>query len=304
VRKADDCSLTPGQRAKVRAEAERALREAGALGIFPTPVDRIMTVANVEEVPDNVFDDGFLAKMRANAGGAIKSAISKVIGLFQSKSGLVFINHALMKVKKTFVRLHEAAHGFLPWQRPMYALVEDCEQALDSDVAALFDREASVFASEVLFQLETFIQDAESREFSIWTPVRMSNTYGASIYAAIRQYVSKHNKACAVLVLNMPELIEGDGFRTTLRRAIESSAFIAQLGRVSWRETFTPDDQIGAMIPIGRKYSGKRQIRLTDANGDKHECIAEAFTQGHQVFVLILVARALKSTTIILPAAS
>lgn len=304
MRKADDCSLTPGQRAKVRAEAERALREAGALGIFPTPVDRIMTVANVEEVPDNVFDDGFLAKMRANAGGAIKSAISKVIGLFQSKSGLVFINHALMKVKKTFVRLHEAAHGFLPWQRPMYALVEDCEQALDSDVAALFDREASVFASEVLFQLETFIQDAESREFSIWTPVRMSNTYGASIYAAIRQYVSKHNKACAVLVLNMPELIEGDGFRTTLRRAIESSAFIAQLGRVSWRETFTPDDQIGAMIPIGRKYSGKRQIRLTDANGDKHECIAEAFTQGHQVFVLILVARALKSTTIILPAAS
>jgi Zn-dependent peptidase ImmA (M78 family) len=149
--KPDDCTLTVSQRARVRAEAERALREAGALGVFPTPVERIMAVAKVEEVKDNVLDEGFLEKIRATAGGAIKSAISKVLGLFQAKSGLVFINHTLLKVRKTFIRLHEAAHGFLPWQRTMYALVEDCEHALDSDVAALFDREAGVFASEVLF---------------------------------------------------------------------------------------------------------------------------------------------------------
>jgi hypothetical protein len=280
------------------------MREAGALGILPTPVDRIMTIANVEEVTDNVFDDGFLAKMRATAGGAIKSAISKVLGLFQSKSGLVFINHTLMKVKKTFIRLHEAAHGFLSWQRPMYALVEDCEHALDSEVAALFDREASVFASEVLFQLDRFIQDAESREFSIWVPIRMSRDYGASIYAAVRQYVSKHHRACAVLVLNMPELVEGDGFRARLRRPIVSSAFTSLLGEIQWPDVYTPDDQIGAILPIAhRKYSGKRSISLMDMNGDRHECIAEAFTQGHQVFVLIHAVKTLTAATIILPKA-
>jgi hypothetical protein len=305
LRKPDDCTLTEGQREKVRAEAGRALREAGALGIFPTPVDRIMAVAKVEEVKDNVLDERFLAKMRANAGGAIKSALSKVIGLFHAKSGLVFIDHTLMKVRKTFVRLHESAHGFLPWQRSMYALVEDCEHALESDVAALFDREAGVFASEVLFQIDTFIEDAESREFSIWTPVRMSKDYGSSIYAAVRQYVSKHSKACAVLVLNLPEFVEGDGFRATLRRPIESSAFVSMFGKIKWRDTFTPDDRIGAMIPIGaRKYSGKRQIPLTDMNGDTHECIAEAFTQGHQIFVLIHAVKTLSASRIILPKAS
>ena len=47
MRRPDDSSLTPGQLARVRKEAERALREAGALGVFPTPIDRIMSVARV-----------------------------------------------------------------------------------------------------------------------------------------------------------------------------------------------------------------------------------------------------------------
>ena len=47
MRRPDDCSLTPGQLAIIKREAERALREAGALGVFPTPVDRIMTVATL-----------------------------------------------------------------------------------------------------------------------------------------------------------------------------------------------------------------------------------------------------------------
>lgn len=304
MRKPDDATLSVGQRAKVRAEAERALREAGAFGIFPTPVNRIMAVAKVEEVQDHVLDEGFLSKLRADAGGAIKSALSKVLGLFDAKAGLVFLDHTLMKVKKTFVRLHEAAHGFLPWQRSMYALVEDCEHALDSDVAALFDREASVFASEVLFQIDTFIEDARSREFSIWTPVRMSSAYGSSIYAAIRQYVAKHDKVCAVLVLNMPVLVEGDGFVSTLRRPIVSDSFLKTFGNELWADSYTPDDRIGAMIPVGgRKYSGKRTLPLTDLNGARHDCIAEAFTQGHQVFVLIHAVKTLSAKTIILPRA-
>jgi hypothetical protein len=302
MRKPDDATLSAGQRAKVRAEAERALREAGALGIFPTPVERIMAVANVKEVQDQVLDEGFLAKLRADPGGLVKSALSKVLGIFHAKEGLVFLDHTLMKVKKTFVRLHEAAHGFLPWQRSMYALVEDCEHALESDVACLFDREASVFASEVLFQIDTFADDARSREFSIWTPVRMSKDYGASIYAAVRQYVSKHDKLCAVLVLNMPVLVEGDGFVSILRRPIVSNSFLATFGNSLWADRYTPGDRIGAMIPIsGRKYSGKRNLPLTDLNGVRHECIAEAFTQTHQVFILIHAVKTLTAQTIILP---
>ena len=77
----DDCSLTPGQLARVRKEAERALREAGAFGVLPTPVLQIMAVAKVDEVAEDVLNPGFIAKMRAAAGDALKRAISKVRGL-------------------------------------------------------------------------------------------------------------------------------------------------------------------------------------------------------------------------------
>jgi hypothetical protein len=139
------------------------------------------------------------------------------MGLFHATAGLIFLDQTLMAVKKRFVGLHESGHGFMPWQRPMYAVVKDCEKPLDPEAPELFDREANVFASEVLFKLDTFRDMAESRPFEIWTPVRLAKTFDASIYASIRQYVIKNHRACAVIVLNMPELIEGHGSRATLR---------------------------------------------------------------------------------------
>jgi hypothetical protein len=302
----DDYSLTPGQRLRVRKEAERALREAGALGVFPTPMDRIMTVARVEEVKEDVLNPGFLAKLRANVehtGQIVKSAVTKVLGLFHASEGLVFLSQTLMAVKKRFVGFHEAAHGFLPWQRPMYALVEDCEKALDGATAELFDREANVFASEVLFQLDTFHEMASSKAFEIWTPVRLATRFNASNYAAIRQYVSKNHRACAVVVLNMPELVPADGFRATLRRSIQSDRFTELFGAYPWKEAYTPDDDIGALVPVGkRRSSGKRSLGLTDSNGVLHDCVAESFSTGHQVFILIHAVRTLTTTRILLPA--
>jgi hypothetical protein len=239
--------------------------------------------------------------MRQKAGDTLRRALSKVIGLFDARERLVFIDRSLYAVKQTFVRLHETGHGCMPWQRDLYAVVEDCEQSISPEVADLFDREANVFAAEVLFQLDTFVQEAEEKEFSILTPVRMSKKYGASVYASVRQYVSKNPRACAVLVLNPPELVEGDGFRATYRRNVASPSFLELFGAIEWKDYYTPDDEIGAIIPIGKRMSGQHVIVLHDRNGDRHECITEAFTQGHQVLVLFHAVRTLTASSIILP---
>lgn len=304
MQRPDDSSLTPGQLARIRKEVERALCEAAVLGVLPTPVDQVMRVARVREVEEDVLNPGFVAKLMGKAekaGQTIKRAVSKIIGLFHASEGLVFIDQTLILVRKRFVRLHEAAHGFLPWQRPMYAVVEDCEMALDPDTADLFDREANVFASEVLFQLDTFRDQAEQEPFGIWTPVRLAPKFNASLYASIRQYVSKNQRACAVLILNMPEITAGVGFRATLRRTEKSASFTKVFGHHVWKESFTPDDDIGALVPIGqRKSSRKRQLGLNDANGVLHDCIAEAFTNTRQVFVLIHAVKTLTATRIFL----
>lgn len=289
--KPDDATLPPNVHERVRKEAEKALREAGALGVFPTPVSDIMAAARLIEAQEDLAEEGILARLRRKAEGALKSAVSKVIGLFHASSRHVFIDRTLKLVKQTFVRLHETAHGLLPWQREMYAVVEDCEMSLAPDVADQFDREANVFASEVLFQLGGFITEARDFEFGIGVPLKLSKKYGASVYASVREYVRKNPRPCAVLVLNPPELIKGDGFVATLRRVEVSRSFAETCGPVDWQERFTPDDALGAMVPLGtRKMTGKRQLALMDAAGRSHDCVAEAFTQGYQVFVLVLVS--------------
>jgi len=307
----DDSTLTLGELARVRKEAERALKQAGVLGVLPTPIDDIMRVARVQEVEEDVLSPSFVAKLMARAekaGKAIRrvvAAAAKVMGLFHVTDGLIFIDRTLMAVRQRFVRLHESAHGFLSWQRPMYALVQDTEQALDPDTADLFDREANTFASEVLFQVNTFRDLAEEEPFQILTPVRLAKRFNASIYAAIRQYVSKNRRTCAVVVLNMPELAVGVGFRATLRRVVMSDNFKLMFAGKLWADVYTPDDHIGRLVPLNsRRMSGKRALGLTDANGTVHDCVAESFTSGHQVFVLIHVVKALTAKSILLGAAA
>jgi len=305
----DDSSLDENQLQRVRGEAARALKEAGAVGVFPTPVDSIMSAARVEEVKEDVLSPSFIDKLRreiGKTGDILKQAVGKVLGLFDARAGLVFIDRSLMPVKQTFIRLHEAAHGFLPWQRQMYAVVEDCKNALEPEIADAFDREANVFASEVLFQGDAFINEAEDHPFEINTPRSLSKRYGSSVYSAIRQFVSKNSRNCAVVVLNPPELRVGDGFKATLRRWAHSDRFSAMFGNGNglWKECFTPDDQIGAMVPIGKRRASKpREIVLTDRNGEDHECIAEAFTNTYQVFILIHHKRALTQKTVLLKSA-
>lgn len=299
TRKPDDSSLTPAQWSNVRRHAERALQKAGALGVLPTPVDDILVAANVEPIDEEILDASFLRKLRSKAGDALKRALSKVLGVFDAKSGLVFVDRLLKPVKQRFVMLHEAGHGFMPWQRAMYDLVEDCEQALDPGAAELFDREANVFASEVLFQIDTFSDMAADYDFEIWTPINLSKKFNASLYASIRQYVAKSDRCCVVLVLNPPSFT-GGRFEATLRRVVPSTSFAATFGTFRWPSVYTSTDQFGALVPLGgRKSSGKRNLVLIDLDGNRHECIAESFTQTYQVFILIHAIRSLSRAIVV-----
>jgi hypothetical protein len=261
-----------------------------------------MDAGQVTLANDDALDEGFLGSMRRKAGNALKSALSKVWGLFDARDRVVFIDRAVKAGKQVFLKLHETGHAVLPWQRSVYAVVEDGEHELDPDTAELFDREANVFATEVLFQLDTFAEEASGYQFGIDVPLKLRRKYGSSAYAAIRQYVSKNRRDCAVLVLDPPTFAGGDGFRTALRRPVASPSFKVKFV-LDWPAHFTPSDEIGAMLPLGnRRMSYGRPITLVDRNGVRHECIAEAFRTPFQIFVLIHVVRSLTNTTIVVPA--
>jgi len=300
--KPDDWSLQPGDFADVRRHARLALEGAGGLGRFPTPVSDVMDHAKVSLAEEDALDEVFLTKLHRKAGAALRRALSKVRGVLDAVARIAYIDRTLHVVKQTFLKLHETAHAILPHQRSLYAIVEDCDMTIAPDVSEQFDREANVFAAEVLFQLDSFIEESRSKPFGIRVPMDLSKKYGASIYASIRQYVAKNHHACAVLVIEPPEPRAPTGFTAALRRVVASQDFERRFGEMDWPDSFTPYDDIGAIIPVGgRRMSRPRPLVLMDRNGDRNECIAESFTQGHQVFVLVHCVATLSRKTIVLP---
>ena len=301
----DDGRLGRQQYARVRGEAEQLLRKADAIGTFPTPVDEVVDAGRIAVAAENILDEEFLRAARRGAGAALRRAAAKVIGLFDARERRVFIDRSVLPVRQTFLKLHETGHAVLPWQRDIYAVIEDSEKELDPDTAELFDREASVFAAEVLFQLDGFMNEARDMPFGMSAPIDLSHRYGASIYASVRQYVSKHPSECAVIVLNAPEFAEGDGFQASLRRVVSSPSFRKRFGELDLPRRFTPDDEFGDMVPVGTaRSSDPREIGLVDRDGVRHECVAESFTNTYQVFILIHVARTLAKSTVVVPAAT
>lgn len=288
----------------LRAHARSALEAAGALGRLPTPVAEVMDAARLIVAEDDL-DDSLVAHLRrktVRARAVLKRALGKIWGVLDAKARLVYVDKAVLGVKQRFLKLHEAAHALLPWQRDIYSVIEDSEGTLAPEVSEQFDQEANTFASEVMFQLDAFALEATAHPFGIRVPLNLSKRYGASVYASVRRYVSSHPRPCAVLVLEPPIYGRGDGFVACLRRVVASPAFARMFGTLEWPEAFAPTDMIGRLVPIGgRKMSRPRELPLTDRNGTIHDCVAEGFTTTHHVFVLIHVRAALTACSIVMP---
>lgn len=293
--KQDDSSLDASQLATVRRHAHRLLREAAAYRRFPTPVDDLMQAAKLVIVSDEVLNENFIqrfireAKKKAQAGLlTIKSALSKVWGLFEADERLVLIDKNAPKPKVPFIKLHEAGHGTLPHQSKMYSLIHDCEQTLSPDITDLFEREANVFASEVLFQGEVFSEEAHAQSFGIAVPMNLAKKFGASQYATFRRYVITSPSACCVAVLE-PAVVDLEGRSVhEVRRVVANVSFDVIYDAGPLTHPVKGDHPLAVALPYGkRKMTGQREITLVDRNGDTRICISEAFNNHRQVFVLI-----------------
>ena len=270
----DDSFLSSQQLANVRRHADRLLQGAAARERFPTPIDDLMAAAKVTIVDDEVLDETFLRRFiaKASAGLAtIKSALSKVLGLFEANDRLVVIDKNVPVPRVPFVKLHEAGHG-MPHQSKMYALMQDCEKTLDPEITDLFEREANVFASEVLFQGEIFAEQAHNREFGIKTAMALAKQFGGSNYATFRRYVITNPRACCLVVLEPVLAAIGGGFRANVRRVVASRVLCENIrprevgtscNQSESPRWFGPTREKAADGQSARNWAGRSQWRPT-----------------------------------------
>jgi Zn-dependent peptidase ImmA (M78 family) len=284
------------------------LLEASAIGRFPTPIDDLMAAAKLTVVDDEVLNEGFLRqfikKARATVA-TVKSALSKVLGLFEANDRFVVIDKNAPKPRVPFIKLHEAGHGTMPHQSKLYKIMHDCEKTLEPEIADLFEREANVFASEVLFQGEAFSQEAHAQSFGIKVPMKLAKKYGGSNYATFRRYVITNPNVCCVVILDPPVYTAAGTLSAEVRRVVMSKSFEKIFDGKVLASTVTDAHPLGPVVPVnGKRMSFDREIVLTDRNRDERLCTAEAFNTKHQILILIRDVGLKKKCSIVVPLAA
>jgi hypothetical protein len=287
--KRDDCTLTPDGLKKVQKQADLLLRKASAYGRFPTPVTDIIAAAKLEIARENCLDKVFLGSLYRRLPNSVKllpdrvkHAAGKVLGLLDRADRTIHLDPELHPKRTLFLSLHETGHDVLPWQRQTFELLEDSDSEIDAYTNDLFEREANCFASEVLFQLNTFADEALSVSFGIKAPLDLSKRYGAGFYATARRYVGCCTRACSLLVFDRKTPADP----LMLRRSIPNPLFRARFGELDWPNTCGPGDFFFENRPRN-KFTPPRSFSLSDVNGDSVACLLEAFDSTRQVFFLI-----------------
>jgi hypothetical protein len=304
VTRPDDSSLNPEDRRAVEKRAHNLLDRASAWDTFPTPIDDILATANLKVAPASMFDpDRVLNFIRHKVGDAkiyIKSALSKVLGIYDSQEHIIHIDNTVVDTKQNFLKLHETGHHELPTHRKLFKFFEDCRKTLSPQIADQFEREANNFARFVLFQGDTYAMVAADSALEIKTPMTLAKKFGASQYASAREFARTNHRACVVYVLEPIEFTDGYGAQATVRRIEASPSFISRFGKPS-DTVITLDHVLGPVLPVGLRMTRPVMLSITDLNGDSHECVAEAFDTTYNVLILLYPVHALRTKRIIVP---
>lgn len=263
--------------------ARNLLVEAKALGHFPTPVDRIIRCAelSIENGVDlSQVNAGFFLKS-ANFFGRISR---KVLGIIDFRAKTIYLDESQQPKRKNFVKLHEVGHAVLPWQSELLGCKDD-ETTIVADVNELYEREASIFASDSLFQLDRFDEEAAKLELGIRSARTVGNKFGGSAQAALRRYVQRSPRRCSLLVLHRPA--PGGPFRVKVRNYFESLSFQKAFGGLTW------PDHCGVEYPFVQDIQRKRrdhrdgQIGITTTTLDYVTLQYHFFDNGYNVFVFL-----------------
>ncbi|MCY4592543.1 MAG: hypothetical protein OXE86_18715 [Alphaproteobacteria bacterium] len=99
----DDSTLDPEDLRAVEEQAHRLLDRADAWNRYPVPVDDILAAAKVRLAPTSAFDPAaiisYLRGKTAGARGRIKSAITKVFGLYDATEALIHVDNTVERAQ-------------------------------------------------------------------------------------------------------------------------------------------------------------------------------------------------------------
>lgn len=271
------------------------LKESKSLGIFPTPVDKIISYSNfaidnktdLKNIEDSFFDT-LKAKLFDPTKSGLLKALSKIKGIFYRDEKIIYIDSNLDKNlgKKNFVKLHEIGHGVLSWQDEI-KLALDNDETLNDEYDEQFEVEANYFASITLFQHDRFFEECEKLHLGLSAVMALSKKFGSSIHSAFRNYVLQSRNRCALLVLN--HHINEVGFINTLttRDLFYSNSFIKEFGELELPNEFCKNWEFVQDFKMKKKFHENGSMTLITKEGEQLNTRYHFFNNTYNSFVFI-----------------
>lgn len=183
----------------IKKHAAKLIENAGAKGIFPTPIEKLLAAANIEEVYDTEeAHESFLKTATKETKAAFLSAFNKIRGFADLKRRVNYIAPEPATARQNWVKLHELGHQCLPWQKEAMTFVED-NMSLSLECEEEFEKEANAFAGEILFQGDTFLDALSSLRPDFNTVFHLANHFGASRHSAARQLALESDEPLALV---------------------------------------------------------------------------------------------------------
>jgi Zn-dependent peptidase ImmA (M78 family) len=267
---------------EINRHVDRLLRAADAYGRFPTPVDDIVSAAELEQADTYALDESMIKKAPAYLRTLLRTARSKIQGLVDRRARVIHISPNIDNDgKRRFVKLHETVHHVLPHQQEL--LFADDNETLSAATDKLFEREANQGAAELLFQREKFTKDAADLAISKDAVWFLADRYGSSFHSALRRYAETHPGAVAAIVLDVTPVSRNP---PTWRRRefMATETWRAAFGTPRW-----PAMMSSAAYPFmaALDHPDLGEVRLTSQLSVQQIVHVDAVTTPYRSFILL-----------------
>lgn len=194
-----DGPLSEEDRRLIRGHVVAVLRRADALGDIPTPLDQVMEVSRLVAAGEIHLEPELKQKLRRRFGDLVDHVLENLLGAVRFDSREVYVKPGMYPPKRRFVEAHEIGHDLLPWQKEVYAYLDD-RSRLRADFRDLYERQANQAAIELLAQGDRLRKEADDSPITIAGISALAFRFGISNQAAARYIVEESSQQAALAI--------------------------------------------------------------------------------------------------------
>jgi len=136
-------------------------------------------------------------------------------------------------------------------------------------------------------QHDRFIEEISKLPLSLSSSMKLSEKFGSSVHAALRNYVAKSKNKCALLVLTPIKESLGNGAVCETRNLFYSDSFLAEIGELNLPKEFGFKWSFIQDFRFKKKFKENGEITLKTLNNEEVNLTYHYFNNTYNVFVFL-----------------